>query len=120
MAPNAIQITRPTEGNLVDLGERIARIRLSRNLKQAALAKEAGASLRSVKRLEAGENTSLDTFIRVLNVLGLGDFLLNALPDPNIRPVERVTRKGRERQRARDQSEGPATKTWSWGDEGDE
>lgn len=118
MAPNIIETTRPTEAILKGLGERIARIRLSRNLKQVALAEEAGTSLRSIKRLEAGENTSLDTLIRVLNVLGLGDLLFNALPDPNVRPVERVARKGRERKRARDQVEPPAVKPWSWGDEG--
>jgi transcriptional regulator with XRE-family HTH domain len=120
MAPNVTKATTTTDRNLKDLGERIARIRLSRNLKQTALANEAGASLRSIKRLEAGENTTLDTLIRVLNVLSLGDLLLNVLPDPTVRPIERVTRKGRERQRARDRVEEPATKAWSWGDEGEE
>lgn len=105
------------EGALRDIGERIAQIRLSRNIKQADLAKEAGASLRSVRRLEAGQNTSLDTLIRVLGALGLGNLLAGSLPDPAIRPVERVTHKGHERRRARDQSKGTPAEQWTWGDE---
>jgi transcriptional regulator with XRE-family HTH domain len=118
MAFNTVDPTRPIEATLRGLGERIARIRLSRNLKQVALAEEAGTSLRSIKRLEAGENTSLDTLIRVLTVLGLENLLFDALPDPDVRPIERVVRRGRERQRARDQVGQPAVKPWSWGDEG--
>jgi len=108
------------------LGARLARLRLSRNLTQAELAQEAGASVPSIKRLEAGKNTSLDTVLRVLGALKLGDRLLEILPDPSVRPVERVRYKGRERRRARPRRDaskatGKAT-DWTWGDEvwGDE
>jgi transcriptional regulator with XRE-family HTH domain len=97
-----------------------ARIRLSRNLTQASLAEEAGASVRSIKRLEAGENTSLDTLIRVLGALNLGDRLPNALPDPDVRPIERVKREGHERQRARQRKAVPKATDWAWGEEDEE
>lgn len=108
------------DGELRDLGTRIARIRLSRNITQANLAEEAGASVRSIKRLEAGENTSLDTLIRVLGALNLGDRLSNALPDPDVRPIERIKREGHERQRARQHETVPKATDWAWGEEDEE
>lgn len=120
MARNAKGSASSVEGELREIGARVARIRLGRNLTQARLAKEAGASVRSVKRLEAGENTSLDTLIRILAALNLGDRLSRALPDPDVRPVERVKHKGRERQRARDRITVPKATDWAWGDEDDE
>lgn len=103
--------------NLKEIGERVAKIRLSQNITQSALAREAGASARSVKRLEAGENVSLDTLVRVLGVLNLGDRLVAALPDPSIRPVERVSRQGKERQRARSVKSTMSPSDWRWGSE---
>ncbi len=108
------------EASLRALGARIARLRLSRNLTQAKVAREAGTSVSSVKRLEAGENTSLDTLFRVLGVLGLERRVLEALPDPAVRPVERVQHGGRERQRARGVTESvPKATDWAWGEESD-
>lgn len=101
------------------LGARVAGLRLGRNLTQAHLAREAGASVSSIKRLEAGENTSVNTLLRVLAVLGLDGRLLDSLPDPAVRPVERVRHGGRERRRARDTQAPPRAKDWAWGDEGD-
>ncbi|NZA25406.1 helix-turn-helix transcriptional regulator [Luteimonas sp. SJ-92] len=106
------------EGSLRALGARVAKLRLSRNLTQANVAREAGASVSSVKRLEAGENTSLETLLRVLGVLGLEQRLLESLPDPAVRPVERVRHGGRERQRARQAPEiVPKSTDWAWGEE---
>lgn len=102
---------------LHDLGERIARIRLSRNLTQARLAEEAGASTSSIKRLEAGENTSVDTLLRVLTALNLGDRITSSLPDPDVRPMERIRHQGRERQRAREGATASKPSSWTWGDE---
>lgn len=100
-----------------DLGARLAKVRLSRNLTQARLAQESGASLPSVKRLEAGRNSSLDTFIRVLRALKLGDRILDILPNPDVRPVERVQNKGHERRRARAHNEPAKATDWAWGEE---
>ena len=102
------------------LGSRLAEIRLSRNLTQAQLAREAGASVPSIKRLEAGRNSSLDTVLRVLGALNLGDRILGMLPDPGVRPVERVRFKGRERRRARPRSNVAMASSWTWGDEDQE
>ncbi len=97
------------------VGTRLGHIRLSRNLTQAQLAEDAGTSPRTVKRLEAGENVSLDTFLSVLRALRLDSHLETFLPDPSIRPLERIKLSGQERQRASGRRiTGPAS-AWAWG-----
>ena len=102
------------------LCERLESIRLSRNMTQRQLAKEAGVSPRTIGRLAKGEGVSLDTFIRVLTALKIQQSLENLLPDPTVRPIERVGATGRERKRAHPYSAGSEVSAWSWGDEGAE
>jgi transcriptional regulator with XRE-family HTH domain len=117
MSPNKIRTFETIEATMRSVGMRLARIRLSRNLTQARLAQEAGTSLPSIKRLEAGRNSSLDTLFRVLRVLNLGDRILDILPNPDVRPIERVQREGHERRRARTRIETPKGTDWAWGEE---
>jgi transcriptional regulator with XRE-family HTH domain len=93
-------------------------IRLSRNMTQRQLAAQAGVSLRTIGRLEKGEGVSLDTFIRVLTALRLQQNLEGLLPDPSVRPIERVGPRAVERKRARPTGSAQAAKAWSWGDGG--
>jgi transcriptional regulator with XRE-family HTH domain len=95
---------------------RLESIRLSRNMTQAQLAKEAGVSLRTIGRLEKGEGVSVDTFIRVLTALGIQQNLEALLPDPTVRPIERVEVRGTERKRARPASSNIEPTAWSWGE----
>lgn len=99
------------------LCKRIESIRLSRNTTQEQLAEEAGVSLRTIGRLEKGQGVSLDTFIRVLMALRISHSLEALLPDPGVRPIERVGAGASERRRARPLKPGPGRPTWSWGDE---
>lgn len=98
------------------LGKQLRNIRLSRNITQSKLAKEAGVSTPTIGRLERGKGISLDTFIRVLIALGIQHNLSALLPDPNIRPMERISTIGVERQRARPESSDKMASTWEWGD----
>jgi transcriptional regulator with XRE-family HTH domain len=100
-----------------DLCERLERIRLSRNTTQTQLAHEAGVSVRTIGRLEKGEGVSLDTFIRVLMALGIQRSLASVLPDPTVRPIERVGTTGAERRRARPGKPPESPETWTWGNE---
>lgn len=98
------------------LGRRLEEIRLSRNINQTDLAAEAGVSRRTITRLENGEGVSLDTLIRVMRALGLAGRLAALLPDPGVRPIERVRLKGKERKHARRKS----TRTpldWTWAED---
>jgi transcriptional regulator with XRE-family HTH domain len=89
-------------------------IRLSRNMTQQQLAEEAGVSLRTIGRLEKGQGVSLDTFIRVLTALRLQQNLAGLLPDPSVRPIERVGPRAVERKRARPTRPAESSKAWSW------
>lgn len=98
------------------LCKRLENIRLSRNTTQIQLAGQAGVSPRTVGRLEKGQGVSLDTFIRVLMALGIQQNLEALLPDPTVRPIERVGIGGSERKRARPGLTSNEPATWSWGD----
>lgn len=100
------------------IGERLARLRLSRNVTQVALADQAGIGVRTLRRLETGAPSTLDTFLRVAVALDLEDAILSALPEGQIRPIERVAKKGNERQRARPvKKKSTQSTTWTWGEE---
>ncbi|MBI5940493.1 MAG: helix-turn-helix transcriptional regulator [Caulobacterales bacterium] len=100
------------------LGERLTAQRLSRNLTQRQLADSAAVSLNTLRRLEGGENASLDTLIRVLEALDLGDRLDALAPPADVRPVDRVRNTaGAERKRATGTGHGEPATPWSWGDD---
>jgi transcriptional regulator with XRE-family HTH domain len=98
------------------LCKQLESIRLSRNISQMELAKKAGVSLRTIGRLEKGEGVSLDTFIRVLTALGVQQNLEGLLPDPTVRPIERIGIGGKERKRARSKPVVEVPVNWAWGD----
>jgi transcriptional regulator with XRE-family HTH domain len=115
-----IEPNTPDDLVLRELGERLARTRLEKNLSQAGLAQEAGVSKRTVERIEAGEAVKSNSLIRVLRGLGLLEALDRLVPEPLPSPVERLRLQGRRRQRAgtrRSACEAPAGKPWRWGDE---
>ena len=104
---------------LSELGGRLARVRLDRNLTQAELAEQAGISKRTVERLESGSvATHLPGFIRVCRVLDMVERFDLLVPEPVPSPVDQLKLRGRKRQRA---SAGGKTKAsskkWQWGDE---
>lgn len=117
MTPNARTISSPVSRHEAKLGERLAHLRLSRNVTQGELARDAGIHLRTLRRLESGEGASLDTFIRVLVALGIEGNLDLLVPDPGIRPIERVRLKGHERRRARASGKEQPDEPWQWGDD---
>ncbi len=102
------------------LCKRIESIRLSRNITQEQLADEAGVSIRTIGRLEKGQGVSMDTFIRVMIALRIQQNLEALLPDPTVRPIERIGLDAGERKRARPTKSKNELPTWSWGDEEDD
>ena len=100
------------------LCKRLEEIRLSKNISQAELARQAGVSRSTMTRVADGQSVSLDSFIRVVKALGLADHLAALLPDPEVRPVELARHDGQHRRRASGKRK--ASEPWSWGDEGDD
>lgn len=113
------------EAVLSELGARLERTRLERNLTQRELAAEAGVERKAVQRIEAGESVKLTSFIRVLRALGLLDALDRLVPEPVPSPIELLKLHGKRRRRAsgarRKRKKAPPAQDevgpWRWGDE---
>ena len=105
---------------LAQLGERLARHRLDRNLAQADLAKEAGVSKRTVLRLENGESTQLTNLIGIMRELKLLDNFDAFLPPPAPSPLKQLKAEKKLRKRASPRTEPTDTNDeWTWADEED-
>ena len=85
---------------LRELGSRLQRERLNRNMTQAELALKAGVSPRSLQYLETGRPCTLASLIKILRALGNLAALDAFFPEPGLSPVQLARLKGRERQRA--------------------
>ena len=107
------------EAVLSELGGRLARVRLERNLTQAQLAEQAGVSKRTVERMESGDvGTQLSGFIRVCRMLGVIERFDLLVPEPVPSPMEQLKLAGRRRRRASATNAAkPPPKSWRWGDE---
>ena len=86
---------------LETLGSRLAAVRLKRNLTQAALAREAGVSRRTIVRLEQGAGADLKVLVRMLRTLGLLEGFLAGIPPDEPSPMALLRARGKKRQRAR-------------------
>lgn len=106
------------EAVLTEIGNRLSRWRLERNLSQAEFAERAGLARRTVQRLEDGESVQLPSFIRILRALGMSESLDRLLPEPTPSPIERLKNDGHRRQRARGRKTDESTEEpWVWGDD---
>lgn len=108
-----------------EIGTRLARYRLNKNLTQTEMAEEAGVSRATVARLEKGHSTQLSNFIRVLRALDLLENMDVLIPASQISPMQQLKLAGKQRQRASSPrkvvknpqgvAEDPAP--WRWGNE---
>jgi transcriptional regulator with XRE-family HTH domain len=107
---------------LTELGERLARVRLGRDLTQRQLGQRAGVARTVVQRIETGEPVTTANLIRVLRALDMLDALDRLIPESVPSPVQAFKLQGRQRRRASGahgrrakpaDDDGP----WRWGDE---
>ena len=96
-----IALMRPNEV-VLELGSRLRRHRLKKNMTQAELARRLGVSIPTISGLEHGKNTSLGTFVKVVFALGLQNELHDLFNQPTltIAELERLAAEPK-RQRAR-------------------
>lgn len=85
---------------LQQLGHRLRRARLRRNLSQQQLAERAGINRTTVSEYERGSSTSTMTLVQVLRALEMLEELDGFLPEPGPSPLDLARRQGKQRQRA--------------------
>lgn len=85
-----------------ELGGRLERLRLERNIPQQQLAKEIGITPKSYRQLVAGGG-KLENMIAALRALNALQHLDNFLPDTPPSPLEQIKLRGKKRIRARPQ-----------------
>jgi transcriptional regulator with XRE-family HTH domain len=98
--PNKVKSFKTARELQVDLGQRIRRLRLQRNLDQRTTAENAGIAEKSLRNLEAGRGSSLETFVRTLKALDFLDGIEMLAPEPSINPLA-LLKSAKPRQRAR-------------------
>lgn len=99
----------PNTTVLVELGERLARIRKQRGLSQVTLAEQAGIGVATLRRIEDGKDSKLGSWLRLLRALDLASAIESLLPS-DLRSPMADARGGTRR---RPKSSGP----FHWGDE---
>jgi transcriptional regulator with XRE-family HTH domain len=107
------------EAILSELGARIARYRLNKNMTQEVLAREAGVSLSTLKRMELGGHaTTIVNFIRILRALKLLENLELVLPEQPVSPLQQVSSSKKTRKRASSKHKPPQPDSpWTWSDD---
>ncbi|WP_373530915.1 helix-turn-helix transcriptional regulator [Vampirovibrio sp.] len=114
-----IENLTPDEAVLAELGSRIARYRLNRDMTQEALAKAAGISIITLKRIENGEHaTNIVNIISLLRALKLLDNLELILPSEPVSPLQQMRTQKKSRKRASSRPKNTAQEPiWTWGEE---
>ena len=85
---------------LAEIGDRIRRRRLDRNLSQGDVAERAGLDRTTVGALEREGRATLLSFVQVLRALDALDELDGFLPAQGPSPLELAKLQGKQRQRA--------------------
>jgi len=101
---------------LKELGQRIKDIRISMSLKQKDLAVKAGVSIRTIVRVETGDNIKIESFINILRVLGCIQNIELLITEQKLSP-EMIFNKKNKRQRASSKQKKENKSSWKWGDE---
>ena len=77
-----------------EMGERLKNCRLRRRLEQKELAERAGVSERTVRALEKGTGSSLESLLRVMKALGILEGMDAMVPpEPSVDPLLLLKRK---------------------------
>lgn len=78
---------RTPEELQIALGERIRKLRLSRNVDQRATASKAGISERALRNLESGHGSTVETLVRTLKALGHLQGIEMLAPEATVDPL---------------------------------
>jgi transcriptional regulator with XRE-family HTH domain len=101
---------------LKELGERIKDLRIAENMTQNDLADRSGVSVKTICRIEKGDNLSIMNYLNVLRALGILENLQLIVPEKRVSPEE-LHERGKKRERVSAKQKRQATRPFKWGDE---
>ncbi len=88
----------PETDILSEFAQRLARIRKAQGYSQVALAKEAGIGVATLRRIEAGQDSQLETWLKLLKALDMAPAIDALLPETFDSPMaEALAGKSRKR-----------------------
>jgi transcriptional regulator with XRE-family HTH domain len=76
-----IEYLTPDAATLQELGKRLARIRKQHGMSQHKLAKEAGLGVATLRRIEAGEGSQLESWLKLMKALRMSSSIEALLPE---------------------------------------
>lgn len=83
------------------LGKQLQELRIAKNLDQITTAEKAGISEKTLRNLEAGRGSSIETLVRVLKALDSLDGLRLLAPKPSVSPLALLRHSETARRRVR-------------------
>lgn len=99
-----------------ELGQRIQDLRIASELTQAEMAEKSGVALRTITRIENGENVKVDNILNVFRALGILPNLNYLIQEQTIAPTEMID-VGKKRKRVKYSEKRTTNTAWKWGDE---
>lgn len=99
---------------LREIGYRLKRKRLEKNLSQQRLAELAGLNRTTIGEVERGSPFSVLTLVQILRALNALEEFDSFLPDPGLSPLQLAKMKGKERRRASPQSTNSNEGEFDW------
>ena len=98
---------------LQDIARKIKKKRISLKFSQAHVAKKTGLSMHTISNIETGKAYTIESFIKVMRVLGMIDNLDRVISDVVVSP-DMVIRQKKVRQRVKESKKQEASE-WQWG-----
>ena len=106
-----INTIMPEREILKELGARLARIRKQQGFAQTALAEEAGLGVATLRRIESGQDSQLESWLKILKALNMSSTIEAFLPEQLQSPMAEV------RGKSRPSTKSSPTTGLVWGDE---
>ena len=107
-----INTLTPPNTVLQELGKRLAKVRKQHKLSQVDLAAQAGLGVATLKRIEAGSDSQLESWIKLLTALDLMEGIDGLVPASQRSPMTDATASSNAKPKLQTQ-----TTTTRWGDE---
>lgn len=102
---------------LKELGKRIQETRIATRLSQKDFSDIAGLSVGSISRIESGQSTTMENFLKVLRALDLLQGLDLLIPEQEIKPSDLLDAGGKRWKRVTSARKADNNDTtWEWGE----